>query len=275
MLVTGAVLLSAVLHAAWNALAHRSADATTAVTLISLGLAALSLPLALVVPPPAAASWPYLGVSVFFHVAYTLLLGHSYGLGDFGQTYPMARGTAPLVVALLAVVLAGEHLTLPVLAGLAGVSGGLAVLVGVRRVHNPRAVLAAGLTGLCIAGYTTVDGLGVRQADSTLGYTAWLLGTFGLAMLGFAVLRHRGGLGAVLRRLWWIAAVGGTIGWASYALVLWAQTRGALAAVAALRETSVVVAAVIGTVFFGESFGRRRIAASALVAAGAILLTLG
>jgi len=277
VLVTAAVLASAVLHACWNALAHRSADARAAVTLISLGFAALSVPLVLVLPPPAAASWPYLAVSSVLHVTYTVLLARSYSLGDFGQVYPLARGSAPLVVAFLAVVWVGERLTWPLLAGVGAVCGGLAVLVGLRgvhRVHNPRAVVSAVLAGLFIAGYTTVDGLGVRRAGGVAGYTAWLLGLLGVGMLGYALVVYGRGLAAVLRGHWWLALVGGALGWASYGLVLWAQTRGALAAVAALRETGVIVAAVLGTLFFGERFGRRRILATALVAAGVVLLHL-
>ncbi|MGH8938347.1 MAG: EamA family transporter, partial [Actinomycetes bacterium] len=121
MIVTAAVLASAVLHACWNALAHRSADATAAVTLISIGFGALSLPLVIVAAPPAAASWRYLAVSAVLHVAYTVLLARSYTLGDFGQVYPLARGSAPLVVAFLAVVFVGERPSWLLLAGVATV----------------------------------------------------------------------------------------------------------------------------------------------------------
>lgn len=272
--VTAAVLASAVLHACWNALAHRATDSTAAVALISLGFGALSAPLVLVTPSPAASSWPYLAVAAMLHIIYMVLLARSYSLGEFGQVYPLARGSAPLVVAFVAVVWVGERLTWPLLAGVATVSGGLAVLVGLHRVHNPRAVLSAVLAGLFIAGYTTVDGLGVRRAGGVVGYTAWLLLALGMGVLGYALVVYGRGLAAVLRRQWWLALVGGALGWASYALVLWAQTRGALAAVAALRETSVVAAAVIGTLFFGERFGRRRIVATLLIAAGVVLLNL-
>jgi drug/metabolite transporter (DMT)-like permease len=283
VLVTGAVLASAVLHACWNALAHRAGDALAAVALVMVGLAGVSLPLVFFVAAPAAASWPFLAVSLVLHVTYTVLLARCYSIGDFGQVYPLARGSAPLVVALLAVVLVGERLSWVALAGVGAVCGGLWVLVGGAglrgfglrgRVHNPRAVLVAAATGLAIAGYTTVDGVGVRRAGSTLGYTVWLLGALGVAMLAYAAWQYGRSLVASMRRLWWLVAVGGALGWASYALVLWAQTRGALAAVAALRETSVVVAAVLGTLFFGERFGRRRIVATLLVAAGIVLLNL-
>jgi len=232
VLVTAAVLASAVLHACWNALAHRSADATVAVTLISIGFAACSVPILLAGPPPAAASRPYLALSAVLHVTYTVLLARGYSLGDFGQVYPLARGSAPLVVAFLAVVLAGERLSWPLLAGVGTVCGGLAVLA----------------TGALLG-----------------------IGMLGYALLVFRLMNGQS-LPAVLRERWWLALLGGALGWASYALVLWAQTRGALAAVAALRETGVIVAAVLGAVFFGERFGRRRIVATVLVATGVVLL---
>jgi drug/metabolite transporter (DMT)-like permease len=278
VLVTLAVLGSAMLHACWNALAHRSVDAAAAVALISVGFGLLSVPLVLAVPPPAAASRPYLAVSVGLHVAYTVLLARSYTIGDFGQVYPLARGSSPLVVTALAVGFAGERPSWPLLAGVITVCSGLAVLVagvGLRGgVHNPRAVLAACVSGLFIAGYTTVDGLGVRRAGGTVGYTAWLLVLLGLGMLGYALGRYRWRFGAAVRRGWWLMLAGGAAGSVSYGLVLWAQTRGALAAVAALRETSVVVAAVLGAVFFGERFGHRRVVATVLVATGVVLLNL-
>ncbi len=275
MIVTGAVLASAVLHAVWNALAHRSADPAAAVVLIHVGLAVLSLPLLFVAPVPAPAARPYLAVALVLHLIYVVLLARCYRIGDFGQVYPLARGSAPLVVAALAVGLAGERLSWVGLAGVVVVCAGLAVLVGagLHRLASP-AVVAAGATGLVIAGYTVVDGLGVRHAGTTVGYTLWLLGLHGLTVVGYALLLHGRSLVGVVRRGWWLAVVGGTLGWASYALVLWAQTRGALAAVAALRETSVVAAAIIGTIVFGERFGRRRITATLLVATGIVLLNL-
>jgi drug/metabolite transporter (DMT)-like permease len=279
VLVTAAVLASALLHATWNALAHRSADSLGAVSLITIGLAVVSLPLAFVVTPPLAASWPFLALALVLHVGYTLLLGRCYTIGEFSQVYPLARGSAPLVVAALAVLLVGERLSFVALGGVAAICGGLAVLViGARLrggLHNPRAVALAGVTGLSIAGYTTVDGIGVRHAGETaLGYTVWLLGLLGVSMLVYSALLYGRRLGAALRPIWWMGLVGATFGWASYALVLWAQTRGALAAVAALRETSVVWAAVLGAVFFGERFGRRRVAATVLVAVGVVLLNV-
>ncbi|HET8642336.1 MAG TPA: DMT family transporter [Pseudonocardiaceae bacterium] len=273
--VTGAVLASAVLHASWNALAHRVPEPLAAMSLIGIGISALSVPLLLTVPAPAPSSWPYLGTSLTLHVAYVVLLARSYRLGDFGQVYPIARGISPLVVTLIAAAFLGERLSPATLAGVLVVCAGLAVLVGrgaFDRSRDTRAVVAAGATGLSISAYTVVDGAGVRAAGGELGYAVWLLAGVGLGMALTAWPVTRRGLGALLAGRWWLAPVGGVLCWSSYALVLWAQARGALGPVAALRETSVVVAAVIGTVAFGERFGRRRILATVLVAAGIVLI---
>ncbi|HEY0638092.1 MAG TPA: EamA family transporter [Pseudonocardiaceae bacterium] len=272
--MTGAVLTSAVLHAGWNALAHRSPDPAAAVVLIHLGLAGISLPLLPLVAPPLPAARPYLVAGLALHLVYTALLARCYRIGEFNQVYPLARGTAPLLVAVVAVTVVGERMSAAALTGVAVVCGGLALLVWRGGPRSGPAVLAAAATGVCVAGYTVVDGLGVRLAGGAAGYTIWLLAVHGAAVSGFGAVRYRRELGPVLRRSWWVAVVGGGAGWASYALVLGAQSRGALAAVAALRETSVVVAAVLGAMLFGERLGRRRVLASVLVACGVVLLTL-
>lgn len=289
MLVTVAVLASAVIHAIWNALAHRVPDPLAAITLIGLGLAGVSVPLLFVVPPPAVRSWPYLAASVAVHIGYCLLLARSYRLGDFGQVYPVARGTSPLVVALAAAVLLGERLSGPTLGGVLLVCLGLSVLTGLvgqfrvvgprgagrfAGVSNPRAIGAAALTGLSIATYTVLDGAGVRVAGGQLSYSVWLLSGLGLGLGAVSSVVYGRKLPSAFAGRWWLVPVGGVLCWASYTLVLWAQTRGALAAVAALRETSVIAAAVIGTLVFGERFGRQRILATVLVATGVLLINL-
>lgn len=276
-LVTAAVLASAVLHASWNAMAHRVPDPMAAMSLIGFGITVLSLPLLVFVPPPVAASWPYLGASLAMHMLYVLLLARSYRLGDFGQMYPIARGVSPLVVTLVAAAFLGERLAPAALSGVLVVCAGLAVLVGGgwrAGSHDTRAILAAVATGLAISGYTVVDGAGVRVAGGDLSYPVWLLAGVGVGMALTAVPLVHDRRTKMLTERWWMAPVGGSLSWLSYALVLWAQARGALGPVAALRETSVIVAAVLGTLVFGERFGRQRILATVLVAAGVVLINL-
>jgi drug/metabolite transporter (DMT)-like permease len=275
--VTAAVLTAAVLHATWNALAHAIPDQLVGFTLIGLAYTACSAVLVPFVAAPAVASWPFLAASVVLHAGYNLLLLVSYRLGDFGQMYPLARGTSPLVVAAVSVALVGEHLAGVQLAGIAVVSAGLGSLAlagGRPRTTQRIALVAAVATGVVIAGYTVLDGLGVRRAGSVAGYTGWLFLLQGPIVPLLVAAIRRGRLPGQLRRRTWTGLACGVLSLLAYGLVLWAQTRGALAAVAALRETSVIVGAAIGAIAFHEPFGRPRLLASVLVAAGIVLLNL-
>lgn len=268
-----AVLTAAFTHAGWNAIAHAIKDQLLSFTLIAGGGVLIGGAAACFVPFPTAQAWPYLLVSAALHVAYMLLLMRSFTLGDFGQMYPIARGTAPLVVTVLAAVFVGERPDGWATAGVAVASAGLVGLAlwGIRgagaRPQWP-AILAALATGLAIAGYTTVDGVGVRASGSALGYVAWLMILEGLAIPLYALYRRRSALLAQLRPHAVRGLLGAALSVTAYGLVLWAQTRAALAPVAALRESSIIVGAAIGTVFFKERFGAPRIAAAGLMVVG-------
>ncbi len=285
--VTLAVLAAAVTHATWNAIAHGIKDQTLAFALIGVGGMVIAIPLVIVTAMPRADCWPYLLGSVAIHVFYNLLLMQCYRLGEFGQVYPLARGTSPLVVTILAAVFVHEHLALAQIAGVVVVSAGLAFLVlagrprlaGVWRAAAPgkhrAAFLAAVGTGLTIAAYTTVDGVGVRLSASPVGYIGWLMLLESLGVPMFALARRRDVLLKQPRRILLAGLAAGALSVLAYGLVLWAQTRGALAPIAALRETSVIFGAIIGTLVFREPFGRTRIAATVLVVAGIVMLNVG
>jgi drug/metabolite transporter (DMT)-like permease len=272
--VTLAVLAAAVTHATWNAIAHGIKDQTLAFALIGVGGTAVSVPLVIIAALPRSASWPYLLASVAIHVFYNLLLMQCYRLGEFSQVYPLARGVSPLVVTILAAVFVHEHLALSQIAGVAVVSAGLAFLVLGGRRPGRGAFLAAVGTGLTIAAYTTVDGVGVRSSASPVGYIGWLIMLESLCVPLFALIRRREVLLKQPPRILLSGLAAGALSVLAYGLVLWAQTRGALAPIAALRETSVIFGAVIGTVIFREPFGRARIAATVLVVAGIVLLNV-
>jgi drug/metabolite transporter (DMT)-like permease len=275
--VIGAVLLAAVLHAVWNALAHAISDQLVGFALIGVAVTVGAVAIVLASPAPLAASWPFLAGSASLHVAYQLLLMRCYRLGEFGQVYPLARGTSPWLVAVSAAVFVHEQLSVIRLVGVLVISLGLVALVFVggvpTRAARP-AIAAAVLTGVVIASYTTLDGLGVRSSGTVAGYIGWLFLLQGPELPLAAVVARRGLLWQQVRPHLLAGLVGGVLSLIAYALVLWAQARGALAPIAALRETSVIVGAVIGAVLFGEQFGRWRVAATILVASGVILITL-
>jgi drug/metabolite transporter (DMT)-like permease len=272
--VTLAVLAAAVTHAIWNAVAHGIKDQTLAFALIGAGGTLAAIPLVIIAAMPKPASWPYLLGSVAIHVFYNLLLMRCYRYGEFSQVYPLARGTSPLVVTILAAIFVGERPTLPQIAGVLVVSAGLAALIFAGRKPGRTALLAAIGTGLTIAAYTTVDGVGVRQSASPAGYIGWLILLESLCVPMFALIRRRDVLLKQPPRILLAGLAAGALSLVAYGLVLWAQTRGALAPIAALRETSVIFGAIIGTLVFREPFGRTRIAATLLVVGGIVLLNL-
>ena len=277
-----AVLCAALLHASWNALAKGTEDRFGLFARMNLVALFVSVPLFFFVPAPAAAAVPWLVVSAVVHVAYSLALLLAYKIGDFNLTYPFARGLGPILVAGFTLGI-GEHLSPTAAAGMAVISGSVCVLglTPWRAISaNRPALAAAAATGVSIACYTLVDGFGVRRADSAAGYT---LGMFSIQAILTCLLLRTAAVGTRLdrartasshRRTWVLAASTSVMSLSAYGLVLWAQTRGNLAAVAALRESSTVVAAVIGWVVFKESMSRTRAAASAGIAIGAALLAV-
>jgi drug/metabolite transporter (DMT)-like permease len=277
--VTLVVLAAAVTHATWNAIAHGIKDQLLAFGLIGAGGILVAIPLVIVSPFPLSACWPYLLASIVIHVFYNLLLMRSYRHGEFGQVYPLARGTSPLVVTVLAAVFAAERPSVAQVAGVLVVSCGLALLVlagrGAGRGIGRAALIAAVGTGLTIAAYTTVDGLGVRLSGSSVAYIGWLMLLESLCVPAWALARRRHELlSGTSRRVLGSGLLAGGLSVLAYGLVLWAQTRGDLAPIAALRETSVIFGAVIGTMVFREPFGRWRIAATLLVVIGVLLLNV-
>jgi drug/metabolite transporter (DMT)-like permease len=263
-LVLGLVLLAAVLHAVWNALIKSSADAwLTMLMVFGTGSAACALGLPFV-EPPARESWPWLAAGIALHNGYVVFLLLSYRVGDLSHVYPLARGTGPLLVALLSGRVVGEHL-----------SASLALDRSVATPAGRRAASFALATGVWVAGYTLVDAMGVRRAGSTLGYIVWLQAAEALPfLLASLAIRRRAVLRFAASAAGRRGAAGGLMATLAYSLVLWAYSLGAVAPIAALRETSTLIAALIGTLLLGEPFGGRRILAALLVVAGLVALNL-
>lgn len=273
--VVAVVLLAAVLHASWNAVVKQSGERLlTFATVIGTGALAY-VPVTVFVERPAPASWPYLGASLVIHLFYYAGLLYGYRYGDLGQVYPVARGTGPLLVALASAPLAHEHLGTIAVLGVACVSLGIVSLANLRPGEDVRGIVFALCTGVTIAGYTVADGLGVRLAQNKLGYIAFLHVGMGLTFTAVVFLIRRRDLGRFFREHGKRAVLGGFVACLAYSLVIWAMSGTLLAYVASLREISVVIAAIIGSVFLGEPFGRRRILASLVIASGIVLISVG
>ena len=275
--VVALVLVAALLHASWNAVVKSDSDRLVSMGLVMLAGAVLGLAVVPFVPPLETVAWPYLATSVLVHNFYYFFLLKAYRWGELSHVYPIARGLGPLLVALLSGRVVGEHLAFHETAGVLLVSFGIASLAfghGLPRGHEWRPVVYAVLTGVTISAYTIADGLGARHAGSAFSYIAWLNLVEGPWVFLFAVVVRRGSIVLYLRRSWWRGLAGGVVATIGYGIAIWALSLGAMAHVAALRETSVIFAAAMGTLLLGERFGRRRIIAASLVATGLVLMNL-
>ncbi|WP_456267597.1 EamA family transporter [Kushneria sp. AK178] len=276
--VFAVVLGAAALHAGWNALVRIGLDRLLAVTLIQVGAGVPALVLLPLVRLPNAAAWPWLLLSAVLHVGYNVFLARAYGRGDFGQVYPIARGSAPLIVALVGLLALGDHPSPLGYAGVMLLSGGIwwMAVRGAGATRLPRAGLINALvTSAFIAAYTLSDGLGARANCDAIGYVLWLFALNGLCMgLLLWGLRGRQTLAAIAGH-YRIGLLGGAMSMAAYGATIWAMSQAPIALVAALRESSVLFALAISTLFLGERLSRQRLTAGVIILTGVVLLRLG
>lgn len=268
------VLFAAALHAGWNAIVKGSGDkflSAVAICTAAAAIAALTLPF---VAQPARASWPFLGTSMILQTIYYALVAATYLRADMSLAYPLMRGTAPMIVALISGVIFGEVLPLPGWLGIGLISAGI-LSMALFGGHGSRAGLALALINACvIATYTLNDGWGVRQSGAPIGYSLWVALLTAPPVLALAVwMRGPAVLTAVLRS-WRYGVIGGLGTMIAYCIALWAMTLAPVAMVAALRETSILFATAISALVLGEAVGWRRIVAVGIIASGAAVLRL-
>jgi drug/metabolite transporter (DMT)-like permease len=269
--VGGCVLFAAVLHATWNAMLHGNRDRFLSLTWMSIGIALIAAAFIPFVAIPNRAAWSYILVSGLIHIVYNISLVRAYRTGDLGETYPIARGSSPVLVALGAGVFAQEHLSPVHALGVVLVSCGIISLALQRGRITQAGTVAALITGLTIAVYSVIDGIGVRLAGSAVSYTAWVFLFYGLMPVLFIARRGPRALrvpAADIRT----AFLGGGASVAAYGIVIWAMQGAAMGAVSALRETSVLFAALIGRIFLKESLTPWRLVSCAVIAVGAVLI---
>jgi drug/metabolite transporter (DMT)-like permease len=270
------VLGAAVLHATWNAIVKGTRARALVLAAVAATNGTVGLGLLLWAETPAPASWPYIIASSLTHYGYYYFLALAYKWGDLSRVYPIARGSAPVLVALGALLFAGEQLSALGWAGVVIVSAGISILAFFSRgptIPDPRSTLAAVATGLIIASYSVVDGIGVRLSGSPFGYMGWLFFTEFL-VTAFLWVRLRPRFTRDERATLRVGYLGGFCAVAAYGLVIYANTLAPLGMVSALRESSVIIAALFGVVIFREGPWISRIAAAATVGAGILVLML-
>ena len=277
--VFAAVLAAAAFHAGWNALLKVRLEPIMAMSLISTACGIVALPFLPLVGLPLPAAWPFIIASLVLHFVYYMGLAEAYRFGDLGQVYPIARGAAPLMTALGATFLIGEQLSFGSWCGVLVLGAGILTLAlrGGRDLSrfDGRSVGFALLTAASIAAYTLVDGAGARKAGHAAPYIVWLFVLDGIMMLAYGM--WRAGARVVVtefRAAWGVVLLGGALSTAAYAIAIWAMTVAPIALVAAVRETGVLFAALIGVMLLKEPIVIARIVAVALVISGLVLIRL-
>jgi drug/metabolite transporter (DMT)-like permease len=265
-------LFAAVLHATWNAFLRSGADRLWTVTVMSFAMMVVAVPFAAIFPFPPSSAWPYLILSSCLQVGYSVFLVSAYRHGELGQVYPVVRGSVPLLVMLGGYVFAGEHLAARPMFGVVLVALGIMSLaLGKGRAPITSILFALG-TGAFIAGYATVDAMGVRETGNAGVYATWIFVIYGALMLAaFVAVRGKFTLDVNSPETL-NALAGGMVSLIAYGAVIAAFALGPVGPITALRETSVVFAALIGRMFLGEALTLRRVAACAVVTIGAVCI---
>lgn len=267
------VLMAAFLHASWNAVVKAANDRAVVLAAVSATHATVGTALILLSPSPSPESWLYIFLSTVIHFGYYVFLFQSYRFGDLSQVYPISRGLAPALVAFGAYVMIGEVLPPMGWVGLGAITFGIGLLAfqrGKTRT-DPRAVAAAAFNGVLIASYSVVDGIGVRLSDSPFGYMGWLF-LLELPVTFFVLYRRRNARHTIDRKSLTLGLIGGLGAVTAYGLVIYAKTIAPLGAVSAVRESSVIIAALIGLFIFHERPWPVRIVSAVIVACGVIAL---
>ena len=266
-----AALAAAVLHAAWNAGLKAGNDRLLDATLLFAVAGTLGVAAVLAAPPMNAEAALWICITAALHLPYTYFLARAYELGELSHVYTIARGSPPLLIAGLAALTLGEVPAPIAVAGIALISAGI-LTVGLSPGAHRHGTLLAACVAVSIALYSISDGIGVRASGSPLAYNGWAFIAVGLTTFAMAIILRPGRIVSYARTHWPRAVIGGTLSFIAYGLVLWAMTFAPIAGVSAFRETSVVFAALIGILFFGERAGPRRLIGAAIVAAGAVLV---
>ncbi|MGH8128484.1 MAG: EamA family transporter [Gammaproteobacteria bacterium] len=271
---TALILLAAALHAGWNTLIKINGDRVAVMAIVTFAGSLLSVAALPFVASPDASSLPLLVLAILIHTGYHFFLPVAYDHGDLGQVYPIARGSAPILVTAGAIFVAGEQVSQVTAIGILCLAVGVMALTfdkgNITRL-NRRAVLFALATGVCIASYTVTDGLGARRAGSALGFAVWL--TIGDGVLTFliALLWKKREMWRVAKSNMKVGIAGGAMQIGAYWIIVWALTVAPMGMVSSLRETSVLFAALISTFVLKEGFGVWRFISASLVMLGLLI----
>jgi len=279
--VWAAVLAAALLHALWNSVVKSAGDKFLSSARVALWTGLFAFACMLATPAPYAASMPCVIASALIHVVYFLLVGRLYRNADLSVAYPLMRGLAPMIATAIAAAALHEIPDTVALLGVLGLVAGVATmgLSGLAHGRIDRTTLVVALANSAIiAIYSVLDGEGARLAGPSaahaFAYNAWSDGLTALFYLPVVLaMRGKAAIPEIVRDPL-RSAFAGLAAFGGYAIVVWAMTQTSIGSVAALRECSVVFAAIIGVVFLGEPFRGARAGATLLIVGGVIALRL-
>lgn len=273
------ILASAFIHAVVNTLVKVSGDGLITRGCMNAVACTLALPMLWFVPLPDASMLPLLTVSVLVHALYPFFLVEAYRHGDLSVVFPLVRGSVPLLAVLLAAAILNQYPEMLSLAGIVLVSLAIARLAWPGKTaagHSGwRSTFYAALTGAVVATYTVIDAAGLRAAPSAFAYIVWLFVLDGAFVALLVVIARGRKIAPFVSRHWKASLGAGVLGTLTYGLALLAFSLGPVAEIAALRETSILFAALIGSFLLREPFGRMRIIAAIVVITGIVLMQVG
>ncbi|MBX8824694.1 DMT family transporter [Ochrobactrum sp. SFR4] len=274
------VLFGALLHASWNVIVKSGTDKYLNAVLVCGAAGLVALVLIPFLPLPLAPSWPYMIISTIFQVCYLFMVAAAYSNGDMSLAYPLMRGTPPLLVAMAAGPMIGEVLGAGQWLAIGFISCGvLTMALGSRQKtaagqNTSRTVIIALVNALFIAGYTLVDGIGVRVSGNAISYTLWAFLFNAIPVVSWGIWKYRGELVGHIRQRGHLAMIGGAGTLGSYGLALWAMTMAPVAMVAALRETSILFGMILSLFLLREHISLKRLAGALLIVCGTVLMRL-
>ncbi|QIC14765.1 EamA family transporter [Providencia vermicola] len=273
-----AVLFAAFCHACWNALVKFGNDRFFGLVMIAFFSGVLTLPALFLLGLPPVNALPWLTLSVIFHIGYTYFLSQAYTHGDLGQIYPISRGSAPLITALLSLIIFNEMLSLSGFLGILLIISGVVIIAfaGKKFTFNikRKALFYALCTAFFTACYTLSDGQGSRASEDPIIYTLWLFLLNGIVLIIPGIIKYKTTLFQGIRQYWRSGLMGGLMQLISYGIAIWAMSQASIVLVAAIRETSVLFAMFLSIVFLKEKFNMMRIIACLVILSGVLLAKL-
>ena len=271
-----AVLLAALLHAVWNALVKTGASKMTSMLLLSVGDGAIGLVVALSRPWPGTEIWPWIIASGVIRMGYQLFLTYAYEQGDLSRVYPIARGAAPLMVLVVGAFVLSDVVSTSEVLGILVLGAGILLMArGVFTSGESRRLVPFAFgSAMATAAYSLVDGTGARLMGDPIAFVGWALFVTSLFFTPVALTSRGMGVLRADRRTWIFGGIGAAASYLAYTIVVWAMTQAPIALVAALRETSILFAVLIGWLFFGEKMGWGKGLAAALIVGGVVLTRL-